>query len=328
MNDSEDDYDKVSICKIVSGGISLGLRLKVILNPSSGRETARTNIEDVLALLSMRGEIDRADIYYTHARFDAKRFAEETDTSDYDCIVAAGGDGTVNEVVTGLMCAGIDIPVAIYTSGTVNDFARINDLPQTPAEFAKMLLDFNTRRVDCGRVEDMYFLNVLAGGVFTDVGYSVPSDLKTAFGPAAYWLSAMKDIQEMNETIPLEIKKEDGDITADALMFFVSNTKSVGGFRNLMSQADVTDGLLDVMIIRKVDYAEIMPLLGKLMIGEHINSDKVIYFQSKGFRMEAPGADKPVTLDLDGEEGPDLPIEIECMHSAINLVVPKEEIEL
>lgn len=305
----------------------MGLRLKVILNPSSGRETARTNIEDVLALLSMRGEIDRADIYYTHARFDAQNFAESTVPSDYDCIVVAGGDGTVNEVITGIMRAGIDTPVAIYTSGTVNDFAMINNLPQTPGDFTRMLLDMNTRKVDCGRVGDTYFLNVLAGGVFTDVAYTVPSDLKTAFGPAAYWVSAMKDFQEINDTIPLVIKKDGEEITTDALMFFVSNTSSVGGFRNLMTKADVTDGLLDVMILKKVDYAEIMPLLGKLVIGDHITSDKVIYFQSKGFRMETAD-DTQVTLDLDGEEGPGLPADIECMHGAINLVVPKEEDEL
>jgi len=276
----------------------------------------------------MRGEIDRADINYTHARFDAQHFAEETVPSDYDCIVVAGGDGTVNEVITGMMNAGLDIPVAIYTSGTVNDFAMINNLPQTPAEFTRMLLDLNTKKVDCGRAGDKYFLNVLAGGVFTDVAYTVPSELKTAFGPAAYWFSAMKDFQEINETIPLVIKKDDGDITAEALMFFVSNTKSVGGFRNLMTQADVTDGMLDVMIVKKVDYAEIMPLLGKLMIGDHISSDKVIYFQSSAFRMEAPDAKTAITLDVDGEEGPGLPVDIECMHDAINLVVPKEEDEL
>ena len=312
----------------MSGGTLLGLRLKVILNPSSGRETARTNIEDVLALLSMRGEIDRADINYTHARFDAQRFAEKTNPSDYDCIVAAGGDGTVNEVITGIMRAGIDAPVAICTSGTVNDFATINRLPQTPGEFTRMLLDMNTRKVDCGRAGDTYFLNVLAGGLFSDVAYTVPSDLKTAFGPAAYYISAMKDFQEINETIPLIIKDDGGEITADASMFFVSNTKSVGGFRNLMTNADVTDGLLDVMILKKVDYAEIMPLLGKLMIGDHTNSDKVIYFQTKGLRIETADSNAKVTLDIDGEEGPGLPIDIECMHGAINLVVPKEEDEL
>ena len=306
----------------------MGLRLKVILNPSSGRETARTNIEDVLALLSMRGEIDRADIYYTHARYDAEKYAEKTDPSDYDCIVAAGGDGTVNEVITGIMRAGIDTPVAICTSGTVNDFATINRLPQTPGEFSRMLLDMNTRKVDCGRAGDTYFLNVLAGGLFSDVAYTVPSDLKTAFGPAAYYISAMKDFQEINDTIPLVITKDDGVITADASMFFVSNTKSVGGFRNLMTNADVTDGLLDVMVLKKVDYAEIMPLLGKLVIGDHTSSDKVIYFQTNALRIETADTGKKVTLDIDGEEGPGLPIDIECMHEAINLVVPKEEDEL
>ncbi len=306
----------------------MGLRLKVILNPSSGRETARTNIEDVLALLSMRSEVDRADIYYTHARFDAVKFAENTDPSEYDCIVVAGGDGTVNEAVTGIMRAGIDIPLAIYTSGTVNDFAMINDLPQTPGDFTRMLLDLNTRKVDCGRAGDTYFLNVLAGGIFTDVAYTVPSELKTAIGPAAYWISAMKDIQEISDTIPLVVKNGEEEISADALMFFVSNTKSVGGFRNLMTKADVADGLLDVMILRKVDYAEIMPLLGKLMVGDHISSDKVIYFQSKSFRMETSDEGTKVTLDIDGEEGPHLPVDIECMHGAINLVVPKEEDEL
>ena len=306
----------------------MGLRLKVILNPSSGRETARTNIEDVLALLSMRSEVDRADIYYTHARFDAQKFAENTDPAEYDCIVVAGGDGTVNEAVTGIMRAGIDVPLAIYTSGTVNDFAMINNLPQTPGDFTRMLLDLNTRKVDCGRAGDTYFLNVLAGGIFTDVAYTVPSDLKTAIGPATYWISAMKDFQEINDTNPLVIKNGDEEISADALMFFVSNTKSVGGFRNLMTRAEVTDGLLDVMIIKKVDYAEIMPLLGKLMIGDHISSDKVIYFQSAGFSMKSADEGTKVTLDIDGEEGPHLPVDIECMHNAINLVVPKEEDEL
>ena len=157
---------------------------------------------------------------------------------------------------------------------------------------------------------------------------TVPSELKTAIGPAAYWISAMKDIQEISDTIPLVIKNGGEEISADALMFFVSNTKSVGGFRNLMTKADVADGLLDVMILRKVDYAEIMPLLGKLMVGDHISSDKVIYFQSKSFRMETSDEGTKVTLDIDGEEGPHLPVDIECMHGAINLVVPKEEDEL
>lgn len=287
---------------------------------------ARNNIEDVLAYLSSRGKLERADISYTSGRYDATKFAMEFDSSQYDYLLAAGGDGTVNEVITGVRRANIDIPVAIYTSGTVNDFATINRLPSLPSDFAEMLINPEFKRVDCGKAGDDYFLNVLAGGIFSDVAYKVPSELKTSIGPAAYWLSAIKDIQDITETMPLTVTTEDGTFDTEAVMFFVSNTKSVGGFRNLMTQADVTDGLLDVMIIKKVDVPEIMPLLGKLVINDHINSDKVIYFQTKKFSMIANDSSKPVILDLDGEEGPCLPICIECVHEAINLVVPKGEI--
>ena len=303
----------------------MGLRLKIILNPSSGRETARSNIENVLSYLAMKGSIERADINYTAKRFDAMNFAIDTDPEEYDMLIAAGGDGTINEVVTGIMRSEIDIPVAIYNSGTVNDFATINRLPSSPAEFARMLEDPELVRVDCGKAGDSYFMNVLAGGSFADVIYNVQPDLKTALGPVAYWISAMKDIPSLNSSQHILIRNGDETIETDAVMFFVSNTSSVGGFRNLMSRADVTDGLLDVMVLKKMERSEIMPLFGKIIVGDHINSDKVIYFQATDFSIEAPDAESTITLDLDGEKGPSLPIRISCVPRAINLVTPRKE---
>ncbi len=303
----------------------MGLRLKIILNPSSGRETARSNIENVLSYLAMKGSIERADINYTAKRFDAMNYAIDTDPEEYDILIAAGGDGTVNEVVTGLMRSEIDIPLAIYNSGTVNDFATINRLPSAPQEFARMLEDPELVRVDCGKAGDSYFMNVLAAGSFADVIYNVQPDLKTAFGPVAYWISAMKDIPSLNNSEHIIIHNGDKTIETDAVMFFVSNTSSVGGFRNLMSQADVTDGLLDVMILKKIERTEIMPLCGRIIVGDHINSDKVIYFQATDFSIEAPEAENKITLDLDGERGPSLPIRISCVPRAINLVTPRKD---
>ena len=303
----------------------MGLRLKIILNPSSGRETARSNIENVLSYLAMKGSIERADINYTAKRFDAMNYAMDTDPEEYDILIAAGGDGTVNEVVTGLMRAEIDIPVAIYNSGTVNDFATINRLPSAPQDFARMLEDPELIRVDCGKAGESYFMNVLAAGSFADVIYNVQPDLKTALGPVAYWISAMKDIPSLNNSEHIIIHNGDEVIETDAVMFFVSNTSSVGGFRNLMSHADVTDGLLDVMVLKKVERNEIMPLFGKIIVGDHINSDKVIYFQATDFSIEAPEAANKITLDLDGEKGPSLPIRISCVPRAINLVTPRKD---
>ena len=303
----------------------MGLRLRIILNPSSGRETARVNVDDMLAYLVSFGALERADACYTSKRFDAVRFAKETDPSQYDYIVAVGGDGTVNEVITGMMEGGIDLPLAIYTSGTVNDFATINGLPSLPSDFARMLMNPRFNKVDCGKVGDKYFLNVLAGGLMADVAYKVPSDLKTAFGPAAYWMSAMKDIPStINNAINLHIKTDKEEYNEKAIMFLISNTKSVGGFRKLMTMADLSDGMLDVLVLKKIEPTEIMPLLGKLMIGEHIYNDNVLYLQTKYLELDAPSDDK-VILDLDGEEGPALPVTIECIHEAITLIVPNEE---
>ncbi len=302
----------------------MGLRLKIIINPSSGRERARLNIEDTLAYLVSNKALERADISYTSGPLDATKYAMSFRQEEYDAVIAVGGDGTVNEVITGMMRAGITLPLAIYTSGTVNDFATSLGLPNAPYDFARMLMNPKYIKVDCGRVNDRYFLNVLAGGLMSDVAYKVPSELKTNLGPAAYWISAMKDIPTLGNTIPITLKTADVRYDTDAIMFFISNSKSVGGFKKLMIEAQLNDGLLDVLVLSKVDYAEVVPLLGKLVMGEHINDDKVIYFQTDYLEISTT-AKNPVVLDVDGEEGPSLPATIECMRNALNLIVPNEE---
>jgi len=303
----------------------MGLKLKIIANPSSGRETAKISVEDMLSYLVSQNAVTRADIYYTSGKNDAKEFAMDTDPSQYDYMVAVGGDGTVNEVVSGICTAKIEIPLAIYTSGTVNDFATTVGMPQSPSDFARMLMNPEFRMVDCGKCGDDYFLNVAAAGMLTDVAYSVSSDLKTALGPVAYWLSAIKDIPAMNNTLPLTVTHDGETIDVDALMFFISNTRSVGGFRKLMTLADIEDGLLDMLIVKKIEGTDIVPLLGKLIIGDHIDSKKVVYFQSDKIDIKLRGDNEDVVVDLDGERGPKLPVTVECIKKCINLIIPKEE---
>lgn len=305
----------------------MGLKLKIIINPSSGRETARVNIEDMLAYLVSQKKLERADIYYTSAQYDAVNFAKNTDSNEYDYLIAVGGDGTVNEVLTGMQLGGIKLPLAIYTSGTVNDFATINGLPSIPSDFARMLMNPEFKSVDCGKAGDSYFLNVLAGGLMTEIAYTVPSELKTAFGPAAYWMSAMKDIPTINKTIPLKITTENEVYETDAVMFLISNTKSVGGFRKLMTMADLSDGLLDILVLKKMEIGDIVPLLGNLVLGDHIHNDKVIYVQSNKFELSTT-SNELITLDVDGEKGPTLPTTVECIKDAVTLIIPGKEVSL
>jgi diacylglycerol kinase (ATP) len=105
------------------------------------------------------------------------------------------------------------------------------------------------------------------------------------------------------------------------MMFIISNSKSVGGIRKLLPYAEIRDGLLDVLLIPKLGPGEFLPLLGKFLIGDHLSFEKVRYFQTSKVKI-ATSANQKVRLDLDGEEGPFLPVIVECMPKALTLIVP------
>ena len=302
----------------------MSLRIKVIMNPNSGRQTSRQLVDDLLGHLLDADKLARADINYTREKTDAFSFARDTSAEEYDLILVVGGDGTVHDVVNGLMDSGSDIPLAIFAGGTVNDFATFIDLPTDPYTYSQMLVSHNKIKVDLGRVGKRYFLNVLAGGMLTDIAYKVPADSKAIFGRFAYWFEGAIDFPaNMKDCIPIIVKSEDETFNFDAMMFIISNSKNVGGVRKLLPYAEVSDGLLDVLLIPKLSAGEFLPLLGKVLIGDHLNFDKVRYFQTKKVRIST-SAGKKVRLDLDGEEGPYLPVTIECVPKALTLIVPAD----
>lgn len=292
------------------------------MNPNSGRQTSRQLVDDLLGHLIDAGELVRADINYTRDKSDAFSYARDTRADEYDLILVVGGDGTAHDVVNGLMDSGSDIPLAIFAGGTVNDFATYIDLPTDPYTFSQMLIAHNTVKVDLGRVGKRYFLNVLAGGMLTDIAYKVPADSKAIFGRLAYWIEGAIDLPaNMKAGIPINVKSEDTAFDLEAMMFIISNSTNVGGVRKLLPLAQISDGLLDVLIIPKLNTGEFFPLLGKVLIGDHMSSEKVKYFQANKISIST-SASQNVRLDLDGEEGPFLPATIECVHKALTLIVP------
>lgn len=300
----------------------MSLKIRVIMNPNSGRQTSRQLVDDLLGHLIDAGELARADINYTRDRYDAFSFARETSADEFDLILVVGGDGTVHDVVNGIMDSGCDIPLAIYAGGTVNDFATYINLPTDPYTFSQMLISRNAIKVDLGRVDNHYFLNVLAGGMLTDIAYKVPADSKAVFGRFAYWFEGAIDLPaNIKEGIPVIIHSDGSTIDFEAMMFIISNSKNVGGIRKLLPYAEISDGLLDVLLVPKLNPGEVLPLLGKVLIGDHLSFEKVRYFQTNKVTISTPGEQK-VRLDLDGEEGPLLPVTIECVPKALTMIVP------
>ncbi|QEK11919.1 YegS/Rv2252/BmrU family lipid kinase [Crassaminicella thermophila] len=298
------------------------MKAKIILNPSSGKQIVQKNLDRIIGNLILDGVLKYVDVFKMKNRFDAFEEVKSIKMGEYDCIIAVGGDGTVHEVINGVMIGNNKIPIAILPAGTVNDFAKFMNIPTDVKGFCNMIKKNQRKKIDLGKVGDRYFINVLAGGLLTDVGYKVSPDLKTVLGKYAYYVEGMKEIpKQMFKSISLEIDSEEFTGEEDIFMFIVTNTPSVGGFKKIAPKAKIDDGLLDICIIKKSDIPEFLSLFFHTMKGEHIYHPKVLYFQTSEIKLKCK-KDVKIDLDVDGEQGGKLPATIEVIPKAIDMIVP------
>lgn len=293
-------------------------RVKIIINPSSGRQLVERKIDYLSKLLLDDGYI--VGKYFTKEKYDAKNETIKTCKEDWDIIVACGGDGTVNEVATGIALSENKLPVAILSSGTVNDFANHMNIPKNIDDFFDMIKREEIVNVDLGKVDEEYFVNVAAGGLFANVGYLVNSEMKAILGRMAYYFEGFRELTSENlEPIKLSFKSEEYTEVTETLIFLISNSSSIGGFKKLAPNADVLDGLLDVLIIKKSNVADIANIFFNILIGEHINHPNVVYFKTKEITVQAE--DQEVTIDIDGEYGGKLPATFQVVPKGMRVLV-------
>lgn len=294
-----------------------------IINPSSGRQNFKDKIKDIIGTLILEQICETVEVYYTEKGNDALVKAASLKAGEYDFTVAVGGDGTLNEVVAGTVMAGSHTPVAVISAGTVNDFASHFKLPQTSPEFCEMIRNFKTERVDAGKVNGQFFINVVAAGMLSDTGFKVEKDKKAVFGKLAYYAEGALDMpKQFSRPFHAVLRSEDRVIDEEILLFIISNSRSVGGFRNIAPLADVTDGLFDVIVVKKMDLLAVGPLLVELLAGKHINHPSIEYFQAGNLTVEIPEGDD-IAVDYDGEKLDDgFPIHVEMIPRALDIVVP------
>ncbi|HEY4389766.1 MAG TPA: diacylglycerol kinase [Paenibacillus sp.] len=277
-------------------------RARLIYNPTSGREEMRRLLPNILDRLDQAGI--ETSCHATTGDGDATREAAESVQRGYDIIIAAGGDGTLNEVVNGM--AGYDDlpPLGIFPLGTTNDFARAMKIPKRWEDFCDLVINNKTRPIDIGKVNGRHFINIAGGGSLTELTYEVPSRLKTMIGQLAYY---MKGIEKMINLSPTElvIRAEGiGEVEGEFMMFLIANSNSVGGFEKLAPDARIDDGLLDVIAVKKCNLAEFIRLVTMALRGDHFNDPRIMYFKTERMEVTSPGH---VLLNLDGELGGELP---------------------
>lgn len=292
--------------------------VKLIVNPSSGRQAAKAKIDLLSKMLLDDGYT--VGKFLTKEKDDAMYETIRTCNGDWDFIVAVGGDGTVNEVAKGIALSQRSLPVGILSAGTVNDFASFMNMPTRVTDFYNMIKAEKIIDIDIGKVNDNYFVNVAAGGLFTNVAYQVQAEAKVVLGRLAYYLEGLRELASEG-LVPVKMKFESEEFIGEeeVLLFLVSNSSSVGGFPKLAPHADVIDGLLDVLIIKDSDLTEVANLFIQILRGEHINHKNVLYFNTNKITISS---EENIRLDIDGEYGGVLPATFEAMHKALKIFVP------
>ena len=292
-------------------------KVKIIYNPSSGRQNLKRKIDIISNILLDHGYLIAR--FATKAKHDAMNETIKSCNEDWDILIACGGDGTINEVATGIMMGKRKIPVAILATGTVNDFATSMEIPTQAREFCEMILKENIIDVDLGRANNSYFVNVLAGGIITDVAHQVPIEMKTLFGRAAYYIAGLREIpRQMLNPFHIKIESEEYSCDGEVLLFLVTNTASIGGFKGLAPSAQVEDGLLDCIIIRKVEILDVIPVFVSLLKGDITTSPNVKHFKTKRMKINSVEA---MQFDMDGEYGGELPVELEVVPGSFKIFV-------
>jgi len=295
-------------------------RARLIYNPTSGREILKRNLPEILEKLEVAGF--EASCHATTGAGDATKAAQLAVERQYDVVIAAGGDGTIHEIVNGLADQEYRPKLGIIPAGTTNDFARALQIPRDIGPAVDIITRGELIPVDIGRINDRYFINIAGGGRITEITYEVPSKLKTMLGQLAYYLKGMEMIPSIKAS-DLRIEYDGKLFEGEAMMFLVGLTNSIGGFEKLAPDSSINDGLFSLLILKKVNLAEFIRISSLAVRGEHVNDPNVIYTQAN--RIKVYSSEK-VQLNLDGEFGGLLPAEFENLYRHLEVFVPLDDI--
>lgn len=288
-------------------------KIKFIYNPFSGENAIISDIDTVIKTHQKEGYI----VVPHRISFDIEidRAFEDIDDT-YSYVIVAGGDGTVDTVVNYMKQNNIDLPLAILPVGTANDFAKFIGMPQDVEEACYQILRSEPKDIDIGRINDRYFINVASAGLFTDVSQKTDVNLKNTIGKLAYYLKGLEQLPNFRK---LKIKIDSKEMSFDGEMYLmlVFNGQTAGNFK-LAYKASAEDGMLDVILIKAVMLKDLIGLFIRILKGEHLEDQTgLVYFKSDNIHIECC---EDIVTDIDGERGPDFPLNIQCIKGGIKIL--------
>ena len=288
----------------------------IILNPAAGN--AR-DLEDVVARLS---RVPNGEIRISSKPGSAARFASAALRKGFDLVVAAGGDGTLNEVVNGIGENLGDARLGLIPLGTGNDFARTIGVPDDIEAAIDLIVIGETREVDLVRVtsDDVrYFVNVSAGGFSGLVDEKLTLEMKKTWGPLAYLrgaAAALPELRAYRTTLALDNSES---LTLDLYNVVVANGRYVAGGTLIAPEASIDDGLLDIVLIPQRSAPELALLAAQVALGTHLTSDAIVFRRAAQLTVNSnPG----MWFNVDGELVGNEPARFEILPRALRFIAP------
>ncbi len=293
-------------------------KLLFMVNPNAGKGAIRSFVLPAVDAFTVAGY--DVTVHPTRAPKEITKFVCEHG-AEYDRIVCGGGDGTLNETLSGMMCLENAPPVGFLPVGTVNDFAASLQIPRNNMnEAIRIAAEGREFPCDIGRFNDRYFTYVAAFGAFTKVAYATPQSQKQALGRAAYILEGVRSLSEIRP-YRVRVTHSGGSFEDEAILGMVLNATSVGGFK-LKEKTDVQldDGLSEFMLVRKVKNLTDFSAMLSAVLRQDFSSEYFYYFKTDKVSFEF-FEDVPWTLD--GEYGGTVrQATVENMHHAVNIMIP------
>ena len=277
-----------------------------------------------IALSKLKEFFDEVIIEYTQKAGDAVRFARDACKEHFHSVFVMGGDGTVSEGINGLAKQEYRPNFGFFPLGTVNDLARALGISLDP-ETAIEELDFSALKpIDIGRINDTYFMNVVAIGTIPEAINQVESKDKTQWGALAYFASAFKQLINM-QTYHFSAEIDGQSREFGSSLILIGLTNSIGGFEQILPNAEVNDGMLHLIYLKDSNLFDSIKAVPTLLTGveESTNALEYLTFQKAKIRLQE-GQDE-IKVNVDGDEGDALPVEIGILPSHIKVYHKQED---
>jgi YegS/Rv2252/BmrU family lipid kinase len=290
-----------------------------VYNPHAGKATIRGHLLDIIDIFTKAGY--EVTAYPTQSQGDGEKRVRMRD-NDYSIVVCSGGDGTLDEVVSGMMNSEFKVPIGYVPAGSTNDYAKSLKIPSVMTKAAQIVVNGNDFLSDVGTMNDKHFVYCAAFGIFTDVSYSTDQSLKNALGHAAYILQSVKELQEI-KTYHMKITYGNGTVLEDEFIYgMVTNSIQVGGIQNITGKnVKLDDGEFEVTLVRKPkSLIDIPNLVGAILDSKILSSNDLINIKLRNITFES---DTPVAWTRDGEYGGEhTKVVINNLPRAVTIKVP------